>query len=478
MTELIIPESLVAFFLFLPLIRPVVKKLWPMDGLVWLPVLALGIVIALFPAYGFRPECIPLLVYTVVFNIANIPQVLSLVGRMQNDDFRERSWILTVFLIGFLALVTAIGIYYRPMEGTALISESVSSVVVYDEERNNKYFLRVYGQTGPKPGTVPALLVVPPISGSILMADRLCASLRDGGFTVVSYSRLDFDFPATDQDGKLWNPPLADILNLFQSYTGGRFSEAANNAGRSQEAERQEDIRFLLNLVQRNRGIPGYEEAPGNKTEWGRVFAAGYGAGGSALLSLADHQDTALRGIVVIESQLLSAYKGDEQPPAPEFSRDTNWFRSLWAGISGWAANLESRKITGIGTVPNPKIPVCFIVSDQVQNAKFQNGRYAAPIQVFRTAAAPVILAAASGAGVLDYSDVPEKYPIYSALFPGRGEKAWPRAGCIPGTAALIINFSASVLERESTGAGKPSIPHKPVDQQALYIQTRGALSF
>ncbi|MDR1352947.1 MAG: hypothetical protein LBK05_06660 [Treponema sp.] len=477
MIELIIPESLAFLFLFLPLVRPFVKKLWPMDGLVWLPVLALGIAAALFPAYGFRPECIPLLFCAIILNIINIPQVLSLAGRMKNDDFRERNWGLTVFLIAFLVLAAAAGIYFLPGEETALTGEGVSSVVVYDEERDNKYFLRVYGQTGPKSGTVPALLVIPPITGSILMADRLCASLRDGGFTVVSYSRLDFDFPSVDQDGKSRNPPLADILNLFRSYTGGRFSEAANNTGRSQETERQADIRFLLGLIRQNQGIPGYGEAPGNRTDWGRVFAAGYGAGGSALLSLAD-QDTALRGIIVIESQLLSAYKGDEQLSAPEFSRDANWFRSLWAGISGWAANLRSRKITGIGTVPNPKIPVCFIVSDQVQNAKHQNGRYAALIQVFRTAAAPVILAAASGAGVLDYSDVPEKYPIYSTLFPGRGKKAWPRAGCIPGTAALITNFAVSVLERENTGAGKPSISRKPIDKQDLYIQTRGALSF
>ncbi|MDR1127804.1 MAG: hypothetical protein LBL20_00710 [Treponema sp.] len=477
MTELIIPESLVFLFLFLPLIRPLVKKLWPMDGLVWLPVLALGIAVALFPAYGFRPECIPLLFCAIILNIINIPQVLSLVSRMQNDDFRERNRGLTAFLIGFLALAAAVGIYFLPREETALTGEGVSSVVVYDEERDSKYFLRVYGQTGPKPSAVPALLVVPPITGSILMADRLCASLRDGGFTVVSYSRLDFDFPSVDHDGKSRNPPLADILNLFRSYTGGRFSEAANNTGRSQEAERLADIRFLLNLIRQNRGIPGYGEAPGIRTDWGRVFAAGYGAGGAALLSLAD-QDTALRGIIVIESQLLSVYKGDERLPAPEFSRDANWFRSLWAGISGWAADLGSRKITGIGTTPNPKIPVCFIVSDQVQNAKHQNGRYAALIQVFRTAAAPVILAAASGAGILDYSDVPEKYPIYSTLFPGRGKKAWPRAGFIPGTSALFINFAASVLERENTGTGKPSISRRPINKQDLYIQTRGALSF
>jgi hypothetical protein len=308
------------------------------------------------------------------------------------------------------------------------------------------------------------------------MVDRLCASLRDGGFTVVSYSRLDFDFPAVDQDGKFRKPPLTNMLNLFRAYTEGRSSEAANSAGRHMETERREDIRFLLNLIRQNRGIPGYAEAPGNGTDWDRIFAAGYGAGGSALLSSAD-KNMAFRGIVVIESQILSAYKGNERLSAPELPQNANWFRSLWAGISAWVTDAGSHKITGIGAVPNPEAPLCFIVSDQVQNVKHQNGRYAALIRVFRTTTAPVILAAVSGSGALDYSDAPEKYPIYSFLFSGQGRKAWSRAACVPGTAALIINFAASVLERESTGGSGPSLSRKIVSGESLYLESRGAIS-
>jgi hypothetical protein len=470
MVELIILESLVCLFLFLPLIRPFVKNLWSMDGLVWLPVLALGITLALFPAYGFRPECIPLMIYTVIFNIINVPQLQSLLGHMKNDDFRERNRGLTALLILFLAFVTAIGVYFTPREGTALITEGVSSIAAYDETRNNKYFLRVYGPLEPGSALRPVLLLAPPITGSVPMVDRLCASLRDGGFTVVSYSRLDFDFPAVDQEGKFLPPPLMNILNLFRSYTRGRVSEAANSIGRSLETERQEDIRFLLALMRQNRGIPGYTETTGKNTDWNCVFAAGYGAGGSALVSLAG-ENTELRGIIAIESPLLSAFKGTEQLPAPELSRDANWFRSLWAGISGWVMNLGTRKITGVGAVPNPLIPVCFIVSDRVQNAKYQKGRYAALLQVFDTSAAPVVLSAVSGAGILDYSDVPEKYPIYSVLFPGQNDEAWTSANYIPGTAALITNFAASVLEQEA------SLPRKSLNRDGIYQRTRGGIS-
>jgi hypothetical protein len=495
MFEFVILEVLVFLFLFLPLVRPFAKILWYMDGLVWLPVLALGITVGLFPAYGFRPECIPLLLYTLIFNIINLPQIVSLIEHRQSDSFRKRQAGLMALLTGFLILVTAVGIYFVPGEKTALTGERVSSLVVYDEGRNNKYFLRVYGQPGvnsgktaaspgasspppgaqPEPALHPALLVVPPITGSMLMVDRLCAALRDGGFTVISYSRLDFDFPAVDKDGKLRRPPLTNVLELFHSYTGGRFSKAANDTGRFLETERQEDTRFLLGLIQQNRGIPGYAEPPGSETDWDCVFAAGYGAGGSALLSLTG-KDPALRGIIAIESQLLSVYRGNEPLPAPEPPKNANWFQAFWAEISARAAAAGSRKITGIGAVPNPQAPLCFIVSDQVQNVKHRNGRYAAPLRVFHTTTAPAILAAVSGAGILDYSDVPEKYPIYSALFSVRGKKAWSRAGSVPGTAALIINFAASILERENTGGG-PSLSRKPLDAESLHLESRDTIS-
>jgi hypothetical protein len=488
MTELIILESLAFFFLLLPIIQPFVIRLRPIDGLVWLPVLALGIIIVMFPAYGFRPECIPLLLYAVFFNIFNVSRILSLVNRVQSNDFSERSRGLTAFLIAILVFVTAVGIYFLPGKEAALISEGVSSVVVYDEEHDNKYFLRIYGQTatdgretpqagdGGSPALRPALLVVPPVTGSVMMTDRLCAALRDGGFTVVSYSRPGFDFPAFDRDGKSWMPPVAVMLDIARSYTRGRASVAANNAGRSLETERQNDIRFLLELVRRNRGVPGYTEVPGNETDWSCVFAAGYGAGGSALLSLSG-QNAALRGIVVIESEVLSTYRENERPPTPELPHDANWFQSFWAGISGWAATVVSGKVAGLGATPNPQTPVCFIVSSRAQNAKYRDGRYAAITQIFHTATAPAILVSVPGAGIPDYSDVPEKYPFYSALFFSWEEKLWPRTGYIPGTATLIINFAASVMEQEAPDAGAPSLSRKLLDTQALHLESRGALS-
>jgi hypothetical protein len=305
-----------------------------------------------------------------------------------------------------------------------------------------------------------------------MMIDRLCAALRDGGFTVVCYSRPGLDLPAFDGNGKSWMPPPETILSIFRSHIWGRAFAPANRAGRFLEAERRNDVRFLLDLIRRNRGVPGYTEAPGTGTDWDGVFAAGYGAGGAALLSLSE-EGAAFRGIVAIESEILSAYRESGRPPAPELPRNANWFQAFWAGISGWAAEAVPGKIAGIGKTPDPRAPVCFIASSRVRNDKQRNGRYAAMLQVFRAAAVPVILTAVPGAGPTDYSDAPEKYPLYSVLFPGRGEKLWPRADCIPGTAALIINFAASVLEREAPGDTVPALPRKPLDSEALHIESR-----
>jgi hypothetical protein len=71
------PQALIVLFLVLPLFRPYAKTLWSSDGLGWLPFLALAIALGIFPAYGFRPECIPILVICLFFCIAGIIKILD-----------------------------------------------------------------------------------------------------------------------------------------------------------------------------------------------------------------------------------------------------------------------------------------------------------------------------------------------------------------------------------------------------------------
>ena len=86
MNDLAILEILIAFFLFMPLCRPYVKTLVRIEGFVYFPLIALFCVIALFPAYGFRPECVPLLLFTVLHNILNTRVLFASVGRLRYAD--------------------------------------------------------------------------------------------------------------------------------------------------------------------------------------------------------------------------------------------------------------------------------------------------------------------------------------------------------------------------------------------------------
>jgi hypothetical protein len=473
MTELIILELLAGIFLLLPLLRSLIKNLWSIDGLVWLPVLALGIIIAIFPVYGFRPECIPLLIYGIVFNIANISQIISLIAHLHNDDFREWRLGLTSFLIIILVCVLGIGLFFLPRDDTALISEGVSSVTAYDESRQENFFLRIYGPVTESAGKTqrPILILAPPITLSILAVDQLSAALRDEGFTVISFSRENFDFPAIDQKGKIYWPSVPVLINLFRASTQGRYSVAANTIGRSLESGRGEDIRFLLDYIKRHRGIPGYVGENG----WNCIFATGYGAAGAALLSLAGDSDfvaqnPGLRGIIAVESPPLSILKGNNPVPGEVPPRNANWFHLLRLGITGWIADIGNRKITGVGNIPGAGIPACFIVSDRIQLSKYQDDRYAGLLRVFHGAKAPAILAAISGAGILDYSDIPKKYPIYSFLSPGKDRNIQADTGNVPGeddsppaTALLMKNFIVSVLE----GTGFPA-------RKGVYLETGG----
>jgi hypothetical protein len=238
--------------------------------------------------------------------------------------------------------------------------------------------------------------------------------------------------------------------------------------GRSLETGRGSDISFLLDYIKKHRGLPDFAEGPGGKTGGDCIFAAGYGAGGAALLSLTGKpefiaQNAALRGIITVESPPLSVLERADRVPVPAAPQDANWFRSLWTGILAWAAELEAEKITGVGTIPVPGVPSFFLVSDRVASPGNRDGRYAALLRIFHAATEPAILAAVPGAGFLDYSDIPEKYPLFSLIVPGARNDAWVQDEYIRGTAALMTNFAVSVLEGKAEESANSSSEDYPL---------------
>jgi dienelactone hydrolase len=493
MQEIIIPEILTGFFITVSLLRPFIKKLWDQEGLIWFPFLALGVVAALFPAYGFRPECIPLLIYGFFYAVFNLPLLFSFLNHSHNKDFWGQSHAFRIVLLVLFIPVLGIALFFAPAPAPdpALPETGVASVMLIDEQRGERLFLQIYNarddeearrRTG---GRRPLLIVIPPVSGSIPVIGQVCRELRDAGFTVLTYSRQGFDSPAIGPDGKAYGLSLNKRLRLFRAEARGRTIVAANLLGRSLEEGRRQDILFLLDMIGENTPLPVSEayipviEAIPARTDLRAVFLVGYDAGGSALLDLAGSPDftaryPAVKGVIAVESPLFSVLTGEELPPAPP--PNDNWFIAVWSGIRSRAAALRKRRITGIGEVPLPNVPVCLILSDKVANPRYREDRYAAILKVFRSAAGPAVLTAAVGAGPLDYSDVPVKFPLYSVLRPGNG-KAPRILGALRGThrpgetAALMTNFAAAVLEEEEDGRREPALARKLLPPQRFHVE-------
>jgi hypothetical protein len=456
MREIWIPELISVFFLFLFLFRPFIKGLWPLEGLNWFPFLALAITLGLFPAYGFRPECIPLLLYSAVLTMLNMPS-LTAANSGYSDDFHNRRTIFILPAVLFLALASAVALFFAPLDSTE-ITEVPRIVTIRDERQNRSYTLHIFGLAeGPVPDAPaltansargmdgdaagalsghgrPLLLVVPPEAGGFRAVDSLCAALGNRGFTVICYSRRGFDSFAP-----------AKLLRMWQSFRKGTVTKKANDFGRALESGRREDLDFLLPYIRRNAAglVPGADRE--------KLFLAGCGAGGSALVYLtADPafiaQNRQLRGIVTLESGFWSSYKTEERRTLP-VPATANWFKKVQIAVQNWFAGLRPLKIAGMETVPQPGVPALYLMSDRSLDAKIRAKRYGAAFQILQNSSSPAAFAALNGAGPLDYFDYPEEYPLYSALFSGLRKTSLRGPEFIEKTAGIITNFAASLLK-------------------------------
>ncbi|MDR1326695.1 MAG: hypothetical protein LBK00_11740 [Treponema sp.] len=443
MKEIMLPELVVVFLLLLPIIRPFIKGLRTQEGLVWLPLIALLVCVGLLPAYGFRLECIPLFVYVLVVHIRKLYTLISNKNRAYIAPYDENLAPILLSLL-FLSLGAGIALYFAPSVDTALLNEGVRSVRLIDGARNATIVARVYET--PDANVVktadvrPVMLMVPPALGSAPSVDRLCGQLRDNGFTVISYSRLGFDAPAVSEDGKLRYPAFGDLMGLFNTFISGADTEKANQRGKLIEEERQRDIEFLLSSIRTG----GLGLAPPAS-----IILTAYDAGASALVMLAAspafvaaHPE--VKGVIAVESPLWSVYQTETQA-APEH---TSW----WTRLLDNLANLWPKPVQATGELPRPAIPTLFLVSDKVTNQKERNGRYSPIMRSLRLPSSLALLIAVEGAGTLDYADYPAKYPLYSLFFSGRSRAAWHNKDFIAGTASLMGNFAALVLEQPIAG--------------------------
>jgi hypothetical protein len=475
MNEIWMPECVAAGFFFLYLVRPFIKGLWALDGLVWLPLLGLGIAIGLFPAYGFRPECIPFLVFASVCNCINVSALMFSATSRRNDDFRDWNPFCTILALGFLLASFFVMVAFPPAIPSALVSDGVESKKIHNKARNRDYFVRVYGPVpaaGVSPdsepvngGIRPLIFLIPPEAGSISAVDRVCAGLRDRGFTVVSYSRRGFDLPATGENGRRhgrrqgrrYRVSLARLNALWRAFQDGTVFTKANVQGAALEAERMEDIAFLLPR------IPALAEqaADPELAEKTPLLLAGYGAGGSALtlFAAADGEFSSrfsnVKGIVTVESRFWSMYRS-EPPVFPALPNRAPWHLRLKRAVTQWLSGFKRQRVTGFGEFPWPGVPVLCLVSDRAMafsggaEGPLGDNPYRALLETLRDSSGPAALVAIKGAGPLDYCDYPLSHPLYSFMFPGAEKNAAQGAALPADTASIICNFAVMALGRET----------------------------
>jgi hypothetical protein len=478
MWELRCLELLIAFFLLLPLVRPFFKRLWRLDGLTALPLLALGVGLGIFPAYGIRPECLFLIGYDIFFNIANLPALGMVLGRLKNDDFRDRGIMRTAFLVALLAAVTALAVCFAPPRDMGMTGSGIRSVTVRDGERNVELFLRVY-EPPPEAGITgkrPLMILVPPAMGSLLAVDQVCGAISRRGFVTLAYSRRGLDAPALRTDGKKrLLSPLGMWRLLRAIFQGTRWAQA-NALGRGLEEERKQDLAFLLSSLGRREAAGPMGALLGSAADRNIIFIAGYGAGGAAATILGAEpgfaaRHPAVRGIISLESPILSALEQDP-PKRPAAKRDeSGWLRFFLMDLGAKIAGLGPKRVRGFDRLPQMEVPSLFILSDRALSySRRRQQRYLSVLETYHRAVKPAALVMVPGAGPLDYSDVPEKYPLLSRLFPGDAPPLWAREEYPEGTAGLIANFCGALL-------GNGAIPRKSLEG-AIQVDVNGAWNF
>jgi hypothetical protein len=453
MQEIWIPELLACFFLLLALIQPLVRTLKPSRGLVWLPLPAFFIAIGLFPAYGFRPEALPLVVLSIIITIIRLPRILSTLGKgdIEYIEYTEREIFRSFSGIVLLCAALAVIMVFSPVEVPAY-----GRVYTFPAKDGGgrEYFFRVYrGQDenvridGEKK---PLLVLIPPLYGSVGVLENLCGELLKRNFTVLTYSRRGFDAPALDGE-KAYGVSPPEWFRRGRAFLSGTGNVRDNERGRLLEKERKDDVLFVLSQILRN---PRLDEGLSLFDIAGRdsVFLGAYDAGASALLMLSGDRDFVrnrpfIKGIIAVEPPLWSLFTEEvreyEEPPP-----GASWFRRLRAGLGRRLDSLKSKKTVGPAAVPRPGYPLLIAASDRVLDDPPAR-RYEAVRLYLQASGQPVVLAAMDGAGPLDYSDFPLKYPLISAFFPGRKREAFDPREAAGGTAAIIARFAFRVLEAE-----------------------------
>jgi hypothetical protein len=169
MIELIIVESTIGMFLLLHIVRPYMSAFREADGFVFFPGLALFCSVAMIPAYGIRPECFPLFLFTLVYNILTFPSVAVIFSRLKNysihDDRFSLSFLSMVLLV--FSMITAF--WFSPRDEQEHTAAQKTQFTMNDPARNVDLFVSYYQGDGND-----LVLITPPVTMPLSTVENIC----------------------------------------------------------------------------------------------------------------------------------------------------------------------------------------------------------------------------------------------------------------------------------------------------------------
>ena len=477
LNELRILEIFLVIFLAVPLLRPFIISLQSLNGLAWLPLVALGLLIAIFPAYGFRPECLPLLVFALIYSLENIIKMSFWRDRRPAAQGLAASGpaapeLRAIFAFVLLAAVSLPMFVFSPKIYGKRTGETEQARMLKISNRGDgrsvtaaDYFLRIYGSVTFER---PLIILIPPEIGSAASVDLVCESLNEKGFTVVTYFRKGYDTPLINENGKKHPASPGKLLSYRRVFTRAAKFASFNERGKVLEKMRRADVEFLLSYL------------PELADPLPPVLLAGYSAGGSALAYFVGEKNFILRhgnvlGAVAVESRLWSAYLPEPKKLFP--SPAPNWIiPRIQAELNYRFDKIKRSRVERTGPLPKAQLPVLYLVSGNALDFKKGRHPYRAVFDTLDSGSGPIALAAVESAGPLDYQDFPLTRPVYSFFHPGM-KNARKSKNPVEDTAGIIGNYATYLLkntEEKRHGLLKTAIPPLSAVNGSLYVQSRG----
>jgi hypothetical protein len=453
MIEIIVVESIIGIFLLLHIVRPYLNAFRKTDGFVFFPAIALFCCVAMIPAYGIRPECLPLFLFTIVYNVLYFPSVAAFFSRLKNYSDYDDRLPLSLLAVVLLAISLVAAFRFSPRDERLVAdAEKPQFFIMNDASRGIDLFVSRYQGSGND-----LVLITPPVTMPLSLVEDICFAFKETGYTVLAFSRPYFDNSAAGENGETVELSIFQKMKRYTRAMNGIKNRDTIPVQRQEAAEREADIRFLLAALKSNPQL--------REMRYENIFLLGYGAGGAASVGLSGNEaflreNPAVKAVAAIESIVLCDFS------ELAFVPDKNILRNIGNAVR----RFFKKPLPRLEHITHPEIPVLFVAGDGAQ-AKNSYNRYMAVVQTMIESKSPFLFASVNGIHPIDFSAFSRKYPVLPLFVKGKKEGVWPREDAVANTAAYIATFFSLAKDSASVTYLAAQLTNR-VPPGAVFLET------